>query len=136
MRDANFVARDYSANFKQIIAKRSDLARFDGGRMKKSSAGATNTYEAGTVLGLASSGADSGYYKPYSDVATDGSQVAVGVLSEKCSTDEFGFESEIVILKSAVLLKDLLIGLDAAAIVDLRGSSSVEHGTNLFSFNV
>lgn len=130
-RDALFVASDSRSNFKQVIAKRSDLVEFAGGRMKKSAASTIVTHEAGLVLGLASSGADSGFYKPYSDVATDGSQVAVGVLSEQAVVDDSAGGQEIVIIKQGCLYEDLLIGLDAAAKVDLRASSYVEKGVNL-----
>jgi len=134
-RDALFIASDSRSNFKQVIAKRSDLARYDGGRMKPAGAGLMATYEAGLVVGKASSGADSGYYKPYASGNTDGSQVAVGVLAEQVLTDEFGNGSEASILKSATVFEDLLIGLDSGAKTNLSGHSSVEHGTNLFSFN-
>lgn len=134
-RDAMFIGSDSRSNFKQIIAKRSDLARFDGGRMANAGAGLYVTYEPGLVVGYASTGADAGKYKPYASGNTDGSQVAVGILSEQVVTDDSANGSECAILKQAVLFKDLLIGLDAGAITSLSGHSSVEHGVNLFSFN-
>ena len=135
VRDAMFDKQDYRANFKNVIAKRSDLVQFAGGRIVPAGAGLTVKHEAGLVLGFATSGADAGKYKPYNNANTDGSQTAVGVLSETTVTDEFGNGSEIAIIKSGVLFKDLLIGLDAAAIVDLKGSEYAEHGTNLISVN-
>ena len=134
-RDALFIGTDSRSNFKQVIAKRSDLARYDGGRMKPAGAGLFATYEAGLVLGKAATGPDAGFYKPYASGNSDGSQVAVGVLSEQVQTDEFGNGSECSVLKSAVVFEDLLIGLDSGAKTNLSGHSSVEHGTNLFSFN-
>lgn len=135
LRDAIFIGSDNRENFKQVIAKRPDLTQFDGGRMKVAGAGLTVTYEAGLVVGYASSGADSGKYKPYNDSNTDGSEVAVGVLSEQVLTDEFGNGSECVVIKGgAILFEDLLIGLDAAGKVDLKSKSSVEHGFNLIRF--
>ena len=134
-RDSLFIGTDHRSNFKQIIAKRSDLARYDGGRMAFAAAGAYVVYEAGLVLGFAATGADAGKYKPYNAANSDGSQVAVGVLAEQCETDEFGNGSECSVLKAAVLFKDLLIGLDSAAITALGAHSSVEHGTNLISIN-
>jgi len=132
VRDALFIPSDSRANFKNVIAKRSDLARFDGGRLAPS---LYNTnQEAGLVLGYASTGADANCFKAYASGNTDGSQVAVGVLAESQSVDAAGNGSEIVVLKSAVVFKDLLIGLDAGAITNLNGKSSVEHGVNLFSF--
>jgi hypothetical protein len=132
-KDALFIASDFRANMKQVIAKRSDLARFDGGRMVPSSSGTTVTYYAGQVLGVVTA---TGLYKPYASANSDGSQVAVGVLAETCQVDDAGNGSEISIIKSATLLKDLLIGLDSGAITNLQGKSSVEHGTNLLSIHV
>ena len=129
-RDAGFIGSDQRENFKQIIAKRSDLAIFDGGRLGPSTYG--TTVLAGTVLGYATSGGDADFFKPYDDSNTDGSQVAVGVLAEDAAPDtSTGYGSEISILKDAIMYQSLLIGLDAAAIVDLKATSSVEHGVTL-----
>lgn len=132
-RDSLFIGSDSRENFKNIIAKRSDLIVFAGGRIKFAAAGLIASYNAGLVLGYASSGADMGKYKPYSASNSDGSQVAVGVLSESAQSDEFGNGSEISVIKNGILFQDTLIGLDAAAITSLNASSYVEHGTNLIS---
>lgn len=131
-RDASFIGSDSRSNFKQIIAKRSDLAQFDSGRMVPAGAGLTVLYRAGLILGKVTA---SGFYKAYSDAASDGSEVAVGVLSEDVETDEFGNDSECVIIKHGILFKDLLIGYDAAALADMKATLSVEHGTNLIRIN-
>lgn len=133
LRDAMFIKEDNRANFKQVIAKRSDLARFSKGRMAKAGVGLTVTYPAGLVLGLASSGADSGRYKAYSNAAVDGSEVAVGVLSEEVTTDEFDNGSLAVIIKEAELFQDALVGLDAAGEADLSAKKYVEAGVNIIS---
>lgn len=133
-KDSLFIKEDYRANFKQVIAKRSDLAKFDGGRMKYAGVGLTAVYEAGLVVGYATSGADSGKYKPYNSANSDGSQVAVGVLSEQVVTDEFGNGSQAAILKSATVFQSALIGYDATAKTTLAAKESVEHGVNLVSF--
>lgn len=131
LRDALFIASDNRENFKQIIAKRSDLAQYAAGRLAPSLFG---TYQyAGLVLGLASSGGDSGFYKAYNSANSDGSQVAVGVLSEDANVDASGNGSEIAILKEAVLFQGLLIGLDSGAITNLGGKAFVEHGVNLIT---
>lgn len=132
MKDASFIGSDYRANFKQIIAKRSDLTQFDGGRMKPAGAGLVVVYNAGLVLGKVTS---SGLYAPYSNAASDGTEVAVGVLAERVETDEFGNDSECSIIKNGTLFEDLLIGLDSAGKVDMKSSSSVEHGSNLIRIN-
>lgn len=134
LRDALFIPTDNRANFKQVIAKRSDLVTFAAGRMKPAASGIVS-YEAGLVLGYASSGADAGFYKPYASGNTDGSQVAVGVLAQGVSTDASGNGSEAAIIKAGCLFADLLIGLDGTALVGLKASQFVEHGTNLINVN-
>ena len=136
LRDALFNPSDSRSNFKQIIAKRSDLVRFAGGRLAPSTKG--TTLVAGTVLGFATSGADSGFYKAYNVANTDGSQVAAGVLSEDASPDTVpasgpGDGSEIVIIKEGDLYNDLLIGLDSGAVTNMSGKLYVEHGVNILS---
>jgi hypothetical protein len=128
-RDALFIPSDYRQNFKEVIAKRSDLVQVDGGRMKAT--GADVTYYPGQVLGLATSGPDAGLWKAYPNANTDGSQVAAGVLKEELTMDAAGVGSLAVIIKEGVLFKDLLIGLDAGAITSLNGAVTVESGVNL-----
>jgi hypothetical protein len=134
-RDALFIASDNRANFKQIIAKRSDLAKSAGGRLAYSAvaAGTFATTYAGTVLGYATTGADAGKYKPYAAGNTDGSQVAVAILAEDVLTDSSGNGSECSVLrgKGITLFQAALIGLDAGAITALGAVSYVEHGTTL-----
>lgn len=131
LRDALFIASDDRSNFKQVIAKRSDLVQFAGGRLGPSLNG---TYQyAGLVLGFAATGGDAGFYKAYNSANSDGSQVAVGVLSEDANVDASGNGSEISIIKEGTLFKDLLIGLDSTAITNMSAKSYVEHGTNLIS---
>jgi len=129
LRDALFIASDSRENFKNVIAKRSDLVQFDGGRLAPSLYGTTQY--AGLVLGKASSGPDSGYYKAYNDTNTDGSQTAVAVLAETQTVDASGNGSEIVLIREGILFEDLLIGLDANGKTDLGAHSFVEHGVNL-----
>jgi hypothetical protein len=139
LRDALFIPQNNRENFKQIIAKRSDLVRYAGGRLAPSLA---NTYQyAGLVLGYAATGGDAGYYKAYAVGNTDGSQVAVGVLSEDANVGAVeaspggpaGDGSEIVIIKEGDLLQGLLIGLDSNAITNMNGKAYVEHGTAIIS---
>lgn len=128
-RDALFIPEDSRANFKNVIAKRSDLVQFDGGRLAPSLYGTTQY--AGLVLGKASSGGDAGFYKAYNNGNSDGSEVAVGVLAETQTIESAGDGSEIVIIKEGILFEDLLIGLDSAGKTDMGAKSSVEHGVNL-----
>lgn len=135
-RDALFNPSDSRSNFKQIIAKRSDLVRFAGGRLAPSLKGTTQV--AGLVLGYATSGGDAGFYKAYAVGNTDGSQVAAGVLAEDQTVDTVpasgpGDGSEISIIKEGDLFADLLIGLDSGAITNMSGKAYVEHGVNLIS---
>lgn len=135
LRDSLFIPQDSRTNFKQIIAKRSDLVKFAGGRMKYATSG-TLLYNAGLVVGLATSGPDNGFYKPYAVGNTDGSQVAAGVLSEDVITDTLGNGSEAAIIrgKGITVFKDVLIGLDSNAITNLGAVAYVEHGVNLLDF--
>jgi hypothetical protein len=129
LRDALFIPTDNRENFKQVIAKRSDLVQIDGARLAPSTFG-TYLY-AGTVLGLASSGGDAGFWKPYAVGNSDGSQVAAGVLSEDANVDASGNGSEAVIIKEGTLFQSLLVGLDSNAITNLGGKPFVDHGVNL-----
>jgi Bacteriophage lambda head decoration protein D len=129
LRDALFIASDFQANFKQIIAKRSDLVKFARGRMV--TPGAETIYYAGTVLGQVTS---SGQFKPYVSSATDGSQVAVGILSEYADVDTAGNGGEIAVIVGGALYKDRLIGLDSTAITALAARSYVESGNNILDF--
>lgn len=134
LRDALFIPTDNRENFKQIIAKRSDLVRYNGGRLAPSMV--PGYYNAGLVLGYATSGADAGFWKAYASTNSDGSQVAKGVLSEDANvttplSGTIGDGSEIaIIIGGADLFQDLLIGLDAGAIINLGAKALVEHGVN------
>lgn len=128
LRDALFNAEDNRANFKQIIAKRSDLVQYAGGRM--TAPGSLTRYEAGLVLGIVTA---TGRYAPYDNAHSDGTEVAVGVLSETTDADDDDNGTEIVVIKSGILFADKLIGLDSAAKTDLAANSYAEHGVNLIS---
>jgi hypothetical protein len=134
LRDSLFISADDRSNFKQIIAKRSDLVQFSGGRLAPSMT--PGYYNAGLVLGYATSGADAGFYKTYNSANSDGSQVAVAILSEDANvqgtSSTVGNGSEVVVIRAtANLFKDLLIGLDSNAITNLGAKSFVEHGVNI-----
>ena len=133
-KDSNFISSDYRANFKNVIAKRSDLLKFMAGRTINAAPGAILTMEAGTLMGLATSGADAGYYKPYLAAAVDGSQIPVGFLSEQVTTDEFYNGSKCTVIISGELFSDLLIGVDAGAITALHAKVLPEAGNNIFIF--
>lgn len=132
--DSVFIKEDSRSNFKDVVAKRPDLLKKDGGRIKFAGAGLVVEYKAGLVLGYATSGADSGKYKPYNDANTDGSQVAVGLLESTTQVDDAGNGSEIAIMRGGIFFEDMLIGLDANGKADLGAKSFVEHGVNLISF--
>lgn len=133
LRDAQFIGSDSRSNFKNVLAKRSDLAKFAGGRIKKAASGLV-TYEAGLVLGYASSGADAGRWKPYSALNSDGSEVAKAILAESVTVDSLDNGTEISMLVGGIVYEDLLIGLDAGAKSSLGARSYVEHGANLLDF--
>lgn len=132
IRDALFIASDSRSNFKQIIAKRPDLTKFNGGRLAPSLYGTVQN--AGLVLGLAATGGDAGFYKAYNSANTDGSQVAVGVLAQGAVVDAAGNGSEIKWISGGMLFQALLIGLDSTAITALRAKSFTEQGTQILDF--
>ena len=135
LRDALFIPQDHRTNFKNIVAKRSDLLKFGRGRIKYAGAGLTVNYEAGTVLGYATTGADAGFWKPYLSSNTDGSQVAAAILAESAyDVDQYGNGSEIVFLIGGEVFQSLLIGLDSGAISNLGAKSYVEGGAQILSF--
>lgn len=131
LRDALFIGSDSRANFKNVIAKRSDLVQFATGRMV--APGADNTvYEAGTVLGQVTSAGPTQYQlKPYNSANTDGSQVAVGVLSESTIADINGDGTKIVMIRKGCLYLDKLIAPDAGWKTQLSAKAYVEGGENL-----
>lgn len=128
IRDANFIKEDSRSNFKQVIAKRSDLVQKAGGRMVSAAMGTTVLHRAGLVLGVVTA---TGKYKPYNNANNDGSEVAVGVLDEDATVDEFGNGSAISIIQRGDLIKGALIGLDANAETDLNAKTYIEHGTTI-----
>lgn len=131
-RDANFKASDFRGNFKQIIAKRSDLKQTQSIRLVAADAGETLTYQAGTLLAKVTS---SGLYTAYDDASeTAGVNVAVGILEATTEVDENSNGSLAVMLRHATVFKDLLVGYDAAGLVDLAGKVYVENGVNLLEF--
>lgn len=132
-KDGSFNKNTFRANFKNVIAKRSDLVELSGQRLKAPDPGEDDalveaTYPAGTVLGVVTA---TGRYTPYDDEAEDGSDVAKGVLRDDATIDSDDDGTSIAVIKTGTLFKDLLIGLDANAITDMRGLEYAEGGSNL-----
>lgn len=136
--DAGFNPSTNRTNLKQVIAKRGDLLRYDGGRMAPSVSG---YFYAGQVVGFATTGGDAGFYKPYNPANSDGSQNAVGILKLDANIQPVvapsvaGYGSEVAIIKGGDVFSDMLIGLDSAAIISMNGKLRVEHGSNILHFN-
>jgi hypothetical protein len=131
-RDAFFNEQDTRKDFKEILAKRSDLVRYGKGRIVKPGSGSV-THLAGLVLGqITQAGPNQYRWAPYNPAATDGSQVAKGILAESVQVDSNDNGSLILtITGGAALYQDRLSGLDAAAITALLGKSYVEAGVNI-----
>lgn len=130
--DALFNPSEFRENGKDVILKRSDLARFASGRMVKPGSGSVS-YEAGTVLGqITSAGPTQGRWQPAIDTATDGSEVAKGVLNRGLTIDSVTDMSEISIIMSGDLRADDLIyaGNVATAKSQLKAVEWVEKGVN------
>jgi hypothetical protein len=127
LRDAMFVGSDQRSNFKQIIAKRSDLVQFARGRMV--TPGADTTYEAGTILGQVTA---TGLLKPWNAASVDGSEVPVGALSESALVSAVsGDGGEVVYIRKGTLFYDKLIAPTNAWVATYGAKQFVEGGENL-----
>lgn len=126
-KDALFNGSTFRADFKNVIAKRSDLVQFASGRLVAPGSGDA-VLQAGQVLGQVTA---TKRWKAYDNAASDGSEVAKGVLASRADYDSDDNGSSIVIIMKGSLLQDLLVGLDSPAIVDLKGTSYSESGVNI-----
>lgn len=120
-------------DFAIIIALNRHLADLQPVRVTKTG----SDYAAGTVLGRATSGADSGLYKPYNDSNSDGSQTARCVLMEDLADETIAASGSGLArgIFAGYLFQDKLTGLDAAAIVDLKATTIIDaSGVNILKF--
>lgn len=94
-------------------------------------AGGQGILPAGTVLGRVTS---TKKWVVYADGASDGSEVARGILRDQIDSTPSGVSTDVMgnIVFAGMLKKDQLSGLDAAAITDLNGRSDTV--VNLFAF--
>lgn len=123
MATLDFVSKTevFRKNHPAIIANNRHLASIAGVRVAYDAAG----YLAGTVMARNNV---SGYYQAYSDVGASGTDTAVGVLFHDLAVEDFnGITSTAanLIVKGNVF-EAKLIGLDAAAKVDLHGRSIID----------
>jgi hypothetical protein len=126
-------------DFAIIIALNRHLATLLPVRLKNIS---PSDYLAGTVLGRASSGADSGLYKAYASGNTDGSQVAAAILFEDVRatdvTNPQGTGTGTSVARGIFggeVFQDKLIGFDANAKSNLNGTTIVDaSGVNVLKF--
>lgn len=131
LRDSLFIGSDSRANFKNVIAKRSDLVQFAHGRMVAPVANNT-VYEAGLVLGQVTAVGPTQYQlKPWDPAAVDGSEVAVGILSESTIADINGDGSKVVYIRKGCLYEGKLIAPTTAWKAQLGAKSYVEGGEAL-----
>lgn len=80
---------------------------------------ATAALEAGTVLGRITA---TGRIAPFDPAATDGSEVAVGILTQTVSMEEFtSAETKIAYYKKAAVVISKLIGYTPQVATDLNG---------------
>lgn len=132
-KDGSFNANVFRANFKNVIAKRSDLVELSGQRMVAPAPGGGGalvevTNYAGTVVGQVTA---SKLLVPYNAANVDGSQVPIGVLRDDVTMDSDNDGSSCVVITGGTLFQDLLIGLDNNAIGLLGGRKLSEGGQNL-----
>lgn len=127
LKDALFIGSDQRSNFKDVIAKRSDLVQFARGRMV--TPGSDTTYEAGTVLGQVTA---TKLLKPYNALNSDGSEVPVGVLSESVLVSATsGDGGEVSYIRKGTLFYDMLIAPTSAWVATYGAKQYVEGGANL-----
>ena len=96
-------------------------------------------YKAGTVLGRVTA---SGYYKPYNDANSDGTQVAKGILFEDVLVDDFLAQGPSLTglamarcLFAGYVFKDKLTGLDTAGETDLSAKTIIDaSGVSILKF--
>lgn len=120
-------------DFAIIIALNRHLADLQPVRLANSGA----DYLAGTVLGRATSGGDSGFYKPYNDSNSDGSQTARCVLFEDVLAVDVPASGNGLArgIFAGYVFQDKLTGLDAAGIVDLKATTIIDaSGVNILKF--
>ncbi len=131
--DARFSGSIYRKNWNQVIATDRHLAKIAGVRV----AWQSSQVIAGTVLGRVTA---TGFYKPYNDSNSDGSQTAVGVTLDdidfEAASGASGIGTQAARLcYGGVVYKDNLTGLDSAAETDLKAREIVDaSGTTLLSF--
>jgi hypothetical protein len=134
--DAIFIGQDTRTDFKQIIAKRSDLAKFARGRLVFPATG-DQIYYAGQVLGQITAPGPTQYrWTPYNVSNTDGSQIAKAILANTIDVDSNDNGSEVTLLTGGcAVFQSSLIGLDSAAITALGARSYVENGVNILDLS-
>jgi hypothetical protein len=132
--DSLWIGSGYRANFKQIVAKRSDLVKWSRGRVIAPTSGANVVYNAGTLMGQVTSGGNAGKYKPYASGSSDGSQNPVGFLADDVEVDTLGNGSEIRLITGGQVYLNALIGLDAGGQTALKAKVIVEGGNSILDF--
>lgn len=120
-------------DFPQILACARQLAMIRPVRLAYVSTYGTTGYMAGQVLGRVTS---TGLFKKYDDTITGGQDTAMCVLYNSAVPPVSAGDSVLALgIFQGDVYEDKLIGLDAAAKVDLKGRSIVDGaGTQIFCF--
>lgn len=130
--DLVFKPEVFRKDHPMVIAQNMHLSTREPVRLAYNASG----YKAGRVLGRNST---SGYYQNYDDSASSGLNTAVCVLFEDVDVTEIDGGATGTALARAIfggeLFQDKLLGLDAAAIVDLKARSFIDAtGTTVLKF--
>jgi hypothetical protein len=129
--DAKFSGQIFRKDFPMIIAQNRHLASIVPARIAYQSSG----YKAGTVLALNSV---SNQFAPYDDTASSGLNTAVGVLFKPVEVEDFPSATGSQMARMIIggeLYEDKLVGLDAAAKVDLKSRTVTDtSGTKILKF--
>lgn len=128
--DAKYNGEIFRKDHPQILASRRDLASIKGVQLDYDAAG----YLAGQVLGIVTA---TGNYKSYDPGASDGSEVAVGILMFDKKVEDFVDASDsqgTQMIVGGEVYKDKLTGLDAAAETAMGARTMNINGEDILKF--
>ncbi len=132
--DMKFSGEIFRKNHPIILSTNRHLATILPVRLQYDAAG----YSAGEVIARQTSGAASGTHLAYDDNASSGINVAVGILMEDIPVEAFPSSTGTQVARAIFggeVFEDKLVGLDAAAKVDLKSRSIVDAtGTTILKF--
>lgn len=125
--DASFQAEVFRVDWKEVIAMKRELAVI--GPVRLAPKVASGDYVAGQVLARYTAGAQVGLFVDYADGGSNGRQTAAAILltsRDSIAATEAASANMGLALFKGIVYESALIGLDAAAKVDLAARSWVD----------